>query len=41
MYVNAVSNGVMVHFHLRYNSYNIIFKIQRRLYLGSGSAAYP
>jgi hypothetical protein len=35
MYINAVTDGVMLYLH---DFYNIIFKIKGKLYIASGSA---
>ena len=38
MYINAVTNIVMLQLHLRHDLYNTVFKIKHKLYRVSGSA---
>jgi hypothetical protein len=39
MYINAVANSVML--YLRHDFYNMIFKMEHKLYIASGSAPPP
>jgi hypothetical protein len=41
MYINAVANSVMLHLYLGHDFYNIIFKIEHKLYIASGSGPPP